>query len=167
MKRVDTEIAVKRRFPEGVALVVCKDEKGMVNLTPVGWFMLCNSEPRCWAIALYKEHYSHKVISGTGEFSLCLPAFSQKENILYCGSVSGWNVDKLKKCKLKIIPSQKIKPPILEGSIACFECKVVDKTVLADHTIFVGKVLVSYTSDRKDKTYNLGDRNLFKWELKS
>ena len=36
MKRVDIEVAVKKRYPEGVALVVCRDKKGMVDITPAG-----------------------------------------------------------------------------------------------------------------------------------
>lgn len=166
MKQVDIETAVKKRYPEGVALVVCKDEKGMVDVTPIGWFMLCNSEPRCWAISLYHKHYSHKIISETGEFVLCLPSYSQKKDILYCGSVSGWDEDKLKKCKSETVPSKKVKPPILKDCIACFECKVIEKIRAPDHTIFVGEVLAAYISDRKDKVYNLGERNLIKWEKK-
>jgi len=165
MKQIDTEEAVKKRYPEAVALVVCKDKKGMVDVTPIGWFMMCNAKPRCWAIALAIKHYSHKVISETGEFVLCLPFYSQKEDILYCGSVSGWYEDKLKRCKFKTSPSQKIKPPIINGCIACFECKVTDQIGVPDHTLFIGEVLTSYVSDKKDKVYNRGERNLIRWKL--
>jgi len=167
MKQVDIEIAVKKRYPESVALVVCQNEKGIVDVTPIGWFMLCNSKPKCWAISLAKKHYSHKVISETNEFCLCLPSFKQKDDILYCGSVSGWNTDKLKNCNFKTIPSQKVKPPILKDCIACFECQVIDKLPAPDHTIFIGKILAAYISDQREKVYNLGERNLIKWELKN
>lgn len=166
MKQVDSEKAVKMRYPESVALVVCKDKKGMVDVTPIGWSMLCNSRPRCWAIALYHKHYSHKVISETDEFVFCIPSYKQKKDILYCGSVSGWNVDKLKNCKLKITPSKKVKPPLIKDSIACFECKVIQKAKAPDHTIFIGEILAAYISDRKDKVYNHGQRDLFKVKIK-
>lgn len=165
MREIPTEDAVKKRHPEGVALIVCKDGNGKVNVTPIGWFTLCNSNPRCFAICLYNKHYSHKVILETKEYVLCLPSFSQKEDILYCGSVHGWDTDKLKHCQLKTTPSQKVQPPIIENSIACFECKVVQTLDAGDHTIFIGEVLVSYASDRKDKTYNLGEHNLIEWKL--
>ena len=165
MKQVDMEKAVKKRYPERVALVVCKDGKGMVDVTPVGWFTLCNSEPRCWAISLHHKHYSHKVISETNEFVLCLPSYSQKKDILYCGNVSGWDEDKLKKCEFKTIPSKKVKPPLIEDCVACFECKVVEKAKAPDHTVFIGEVLVAYISDRKDKVYNLGERNLIEIDI--
>jgi len=57
------EEAVKKRYPEAVALIVCQD-KDKINVTPIAWFTLCNSNPRCWAIFLYYKHYSHQVISG-------------------------------------------------------------------------------------------------------
>ena len=101
MKETEIEKAIKKRHPEGVALIVCKDEKGKVDVKPIGWFTLCSSEPRCFAICLYNKHYSHKVIQDTKEFALCLPSFTQKDDILYCGSVHGWDTDKLKKCKLE------------------------------------------------------------------
>lgn len=166
MIQTDTEVAIKKRHPERVALIVCKDDNGKVNITPIGWFTLCNSKPRCWAICLYNKHYSHKVISETKEFVLCLPSYSQKDDILYCGSVHGWDVDKLENCKLKTIPSKKVKPPILKDSISCFECKVIKSTDAGDHTIFIGEVITSYISERKDKVYNLGERNLIEWQLK-
>ena len=165
MKQIDIEVAVKKRHPEGVALIVCKDDNDKVNITPIGWFTLCNSKPRCFAICLYHKHFSHKVISETKEYVLCLPSFSQKEDILYCGSVHGWDTDKLKNCKLKTLPSKNVKSPLLEDSIACFECKVTKTTDVGDHTIFIGEILASYISDRKDKVYNLGERTLINWEL--
>jgi flavin reductase (DIM6/NTAB) family NADH-FMN oxidoreductase RutF len=74
-------------------------------------------------------------------------------------------VNKLENCKLKTIPSQKVKPPILENSIACFECKVTKTCDAGDHTIFIGEIVASYTSDIKEKVYNFGSRNLVKWKL--
>lgn len=166
MEQVDVELALKKRYPEGVALIVCKDEKGMIDVTPVGWFMLCNSKPRCWVITLNHKHYSHKVISETKEFALCLPSGIQKGDILYCGSVSGWKEDKLKRCKFKIIPSLVVQPPILEDCVACFECKVINKVSASDHTLFIGEIVAAYTSDRKDKVYSGGEGDLIDWGIK-
>jgi flavin reductase (DIM6/NTAB) family NADH-FMN oxidoreductase RutF len=165
MHSTTSEEAVKKRHPEGVALIVCKDERGKVNITPIGWFTLCNSNPRSWAICLYHKHFSHKVISETKEYVLCLPSYSQKDDILYCGSVHGWDVNKLENCNLKTTPSQKIKPPLLENSVACFECKVTKTCDTGDHTIFIGEIVASYTSEMKEKVYNFGSRNLVSWKL--
>ncbi len=165
MKTISTDDAIKKRHPEGVALIVCKSLDGKVDATPIGWFTLCNSNPRSWAICLYNKHYSHKVILETKEYVLCLPSFSQKDDVLYCGTVHGWDTDKLSKCKLKTVPSKKINPPLVEDSIACFECKVTKTCDAGDHTIFIGEIVESYISERKDKLYNIGNRTFVKWEF--
>jgi flavin reductase (DIM6/NTAB) family NADH-FMN oxidoreductase RutF len=165
MKSVTVDEAIKKRVPEYVGLVVCKNDK-KVSVTPIGWFTLCNGDPRSWAICLANTHYSHKVISETKEFTLNIPSFAQKDDILYCGSVSGWDTDKLKNCKLETIESKQVKPPLLKDSIACFECKVTKTLNVGDSTIFVGEIVEAYISDRKDKVYNLGNRNLIEWDLK-
>lgn len=77
-----------------------------------------------------------QVISATQEFVLCLPSFKQKNDILYCGHVSGWDEDKLKKCKLQILPAKKVKTPLL----------------------------AAHVSGRKDKVYNAGDKHLLRWQ---
>jgi flavin reductase (DIM6/NTAB) family NADH-FMN oxidoreductase RutF len=162
MKPVSADEAIKLRHPEGVALITCRDEK-KVNVTPIGWFTLCNSKPHRWAICLSNKHFS---ISETKEFVLCLPSYLQKDDILYCGSVHGWDVNKLDNCKLKTIESKQVKTPILENSIACFECKVIKTCDAGDHTIFIGEIVESYISSKKDKVYNFGERKLIKWDLK-
>ena len=164
MKLIDTELAIKKRHPEGVALIVCRDEK-KVSVTPIGWFTLCNSKPRCWAICLFNKHYSNHVISKTKEYVLCLPSYAQRKDILYCGSVHGWDVDKLQHCSLETIPAKTIKTPILEDSIACFACKVIKTCDAGDHTIFIGEIVESFISDRKDKVYNFGERTMVEWKL--
>jgi flavin reductase (DIM6/NTAB) family NADH-FMN oxidoreductase RutF len=158
MKQVDIEIAIKKRYPESIALIVCKDKDDKVDVTPISWFMICNDKPAYWAISLYNKHFSHHVISETNEFVLCLPSYSQKRDILYCGNVHGWNSNKLEKCKFQTIKAKKVRPPILKDTIACFECTVVQKIKISDHTVFIGKILVSYTSRKKDKVYNYADK---------
>jgi len=165
MKKVKIEEAIKKKFPEPVSLVVCLDEGGMVDITPVGWFMMCNFTPKSWAISLNHSRYSHEVISQTNEFSLCLPTFVQKDDIIYCGTHSGRDVNKLENTSFETMPASKIKAPILKKCIAGYECKVVDKLKLSDHTIFIGKVLASYVTDEMEKIYSLGDLKFVKWIL--
>jgi len=160
MKQVDVEEAMSKRYPEIVVLVTQKSKDGKVNITPLGWAMPANSKPRCWAISIAKKHYSNKVINETKEFCLCLPSLKQKEDTLYCGGVSGWDVDKLGKCSFELLPATRIKSPLLKNSIACFECKVIGKFDAPDHTVFIGEVVAAHVSDRKDKLYNLGNHNL-------
>ncbi len=162
LKSQKTEAAVKHRFPEAVAFVVCKSKEGKVNLCPIGFFTLVTWFPKVWAIALYETHYSTKVISETDEFVLCLPSITQVKDVLYCGSVHGWDIDKTENISLKFKESKRVKPPLVEDAVACFECKVIGKHVVKDHTLFLGEVVVSYVSDKnwQEKIYNWDDKRL-------
>ena len=162
MKQLDTEEVVKQRFPEAVALVVSKDTEGKVNLCPVGFFSLMAWKPKVWAIGLYESHYSTKVIGDTNEFVLCLPAMEQVKDVLYAGSVHGWHIDKTKQTHLTFLQSTHVAPPLIDGAIACFECKVVQKHIVFDHTVFFGEVIASHGTEKTwhDKVYHWDDTRL-------
>ena len=102
LQPIDTEAVVKHRFPEAVVLIVSKDKNGKVNFCPVGFFSLVAWKPKVWLVALYKKHFSTKVIKETKEFVLCLPSIGQAQDVLYCGSVHGWTVDKTKHVAFQI-----------------------------------------------------------------
>lgn len=160
LKEVDAEEAVKLKYPEPVALVSCTDKSGKVNFITIGWFTTCSRKPRTWAISIGKSRYSHKCLEEVPEFVLCLPSEEQKKDILYCGSVSGRDVDKLKNCSFKAMPSKYVKPPLIDNSAACFECKIIDKMDAKDHTVFLGEVKAAYVSGKTRKLYNFGDAEL-------
>ncbi|MCX6807161.1 MAG: flavin reductase family protein [Candidatus Berkelbacteria bacterium] len=162
MKQIRIEEAMKFRHPEIVVLVVTKSKEGKIDVTPIGWAMLGSSNPKTWAVGIAKRHYSHKAILDTKEFTLCIPSYKQRKDVLFCGSVSGWDVGKLPKTKLKILPSKKISVPLLEDSLACFECKLIDQMVTSDHTIFLGEIVAAYISGEDEGLINLGSRNLVK-----
>lgn len=162
LKQGNTEKIIKHRFPEPVALIVCQNSKGKINLCPIGFFTLVAWEPKVWAIGLDKTHYSTKVISETNEFVLCLPSIDQVKDVLYMGSVHGWNTDKTNNIAIKFKKSKLVKPPLVDDAIANFECKVIKKLKIKDHLVFFGEIVKSYESDKnwQDKIYNWDDKNL-------
>lgn len=163
MKSPAVEEVLQKRFPEAVALIVTKAKNGKVNLCPIGFFSLISSKPRIWSIGLYIKHYSTEILIETKEFVLCLPSIEQAKDVLYSGSVHGWEIDKTKKTtKLKFGPSQFVKPPVVKDSIACFECKVIKHTRVGDHVVFFGGIKAAHESGQswKEKIYNLGDKKL-------
>jgi flavin reductase (DIM6/NTAB) family NADH-FMN oxidoreductase RutF len=160
MKEVDIEEALKFRHPEIVVNVVTKSAKGKIDVTPIGWAMLGSSKPKTWAIGVGKDHFSHKAILESKEFTVCLPSFSQKEETLFCGTHTGWKTDKLAEAGLKISPAIKVSTPLLDGSLACYECKLVDQMETSDSTIFLGEILAAHTSGQNAGLINLGHSNL-------
>lgn len=162
LKQGEIKKIVKKKFPEPLALIVSQGKNGKINLCPIGYFSLVSWDPKIWGIGLYKEHYSTKVISDTKEFVLCLPSFEQVNDVLYSGSVSGKDVNKAENVKLKFIKSKRVKPPLIDDSIACFECQVLKEIKIGDSILFLGKIVTAYESDKNwtEKIYNWDDKKL-------
>jgi len=158
MKEVDIETAMGFRHPEIVVLVVTRSKESKIDITPIGWAMLGSSNPRTWAIGVAKKHFCHKAILDTKEFTLCIPSWDQRKDVLYCGSVSGWKIEKLPNTKFELLAAKKIKTSLIKDSLACYECKLINKMGTSDHTIFLGEIVNVHISGGKEGLINLGGR---------
>lgn len=154
---ISIEKAMQNKYPRRVALVVCRGRKGDIDITPVTYFTNASHspEPPTWTICLNKEHYSTRVISKTKEFTLCFPTIKQKKDVLYCGGISGYRTHKLMHCNFGLVPSKKIKAPMLKGCTSCFECKVIKKTPIYGHTLITGRVLSADVTGKGKGLYQL------------
>ncbi|AKM81954.1 TPA: flavin reductase family protein [Candidatus Berkelbacteria bacterium] len=164
MKKVDINEAMKFRHPEIVVNVVTKSKDGKVDVAPIGWAMLGSSNPETWAIGVAKKHFTHQSIIDTKEFVVCLPSSKQKKDTLYCGFHSAWKEDKLSKTAFKLLSADNISIPIIDESLACFECKLVDQMDTSDHTIFLGEIVASHVSGEKIGLINIGHSQLIEFE---
>lgn len=157
----EIEKAKRAKYPENVALVVTRDEKGKIDITPICWFTNASWKfHETWAISLWKGHYSTELIKKNKEFVLCIPTIKQKKDILYCGFVSGRKVNKLDKCKFKLIQSKRVKPPMIKDCIACFECKLIKSMLVYNQMLFVGKVVAAKYFKKAKKVYHFGNYKL-------
>jgi flavin reductase (DIM6/NTAB) family NADH-FMN oxidoreductase RutF len=161
MKLSTVEEAWKRKYPEPVVLAVSVDAEGKGNIIALGWCMPTSFEPPMMAISVGKTRYSHKLISECREFVVAFPNEEMAKEVLYCGTHSGRDVDKFKESGLVAVTAEKVRPPLIEGCTANFECKVVGEIETGDHTIFVGEVVAAHVSEeKKGRLYNLGNYNL-------
>lgn len=159
MQRVNIQEAIKKKYPEGVVMIVSVDKNNKPNVMPAGWFAFANSQPPCLTVSVGYKRYTHQLISETKEFVVCFPSVGQEKMVKYCGEVSGREIDKFAKCGLETLPAVKVKPPLLKNSVACFECKIINQMDLEDHTVFAGEILAAHITDNK-RIYNFGN-----WEF--
>lgn len=158
MKQVPVEEAWKRKYPEQVSWAVSVDGEGKADIISLGWCMPTSFDPPMVAISVGKTRYSHKLISESREFVVAFPSEEMGKEVLYCGTHSGRDVDKLKETGLVAVPAKKVRPPLIEGCVANFECKLVGEIETGDHTIFVGEIVAAHVSEeQKKRLYNLGD----------
>ncbi len=151
MKIVDRELCHKIcKRPERIVWVVTNYKK--VNICSIGWKMLTSKEPPMFAVSVYNKHYTHKAISETGEFVISWPGKELAEETYLCGTKSGNIKNKMDSLpNLKLKKAEKISVPIIENAIANYECRLVDKLLTGDHTIFVGEILTVWTTDNPGK----------------
>lgn len=153
--------AIARKFPEQIVLVTSVDTMGKPNIITMGWSMFCSGSPPMVAISVGKTRYSHKLISQTKEFVYTFPGEDLEKEMLYCGTHSGRDVDKFKETGLTAMEAKFVKPPLIEECVANFECQVVGEYDAGDHTIFVGKIVAAWISEKasdKRRLFSLGNK---------
>lgn len=111
-------------------------------------------------IPVRKSRFTKEFIDKTGYFTLSIPYNKLGEELKYCGSKSGREVDKFNGAGLKALKAKFIDSYIVEGCDMYYECKVLYKTTLDKdklmseetecyanndmHTLYFAEIIGSY-----------------------
>ena len=111
-------------------------------------------------VAVRDSRYTFGIIEKASDFTVSIPAGDMHEEIMFCGTKSGRNVDKFRKCKLEITDSRQAVSPIINTPGLHFECKIVYKSAMDPthlvkeyeslypekdyHTLYFGEILECY-----------------------
>lgn len=152
--------------PRNTILVTCIDKNGKPNIITLAWSMPISMKPAIVGISIAPARYSHNLIAETREFAINIPARDVARQTLYCGRVSGRNVEKFKVSGLTPIPAKKIKAPLIKECMAHLECRVTQQLTVGDHTLFIGEVVAAsadkgifkdhFDIKRADPVFHLG-----------
>ncbi len=148
--------AINRKYPESVVLIVTQDPDGITNVMPAGWSMFTSGEPLMLAISVGVSRHTHTNLERSDELVIAFPSPVQVDDLVFCRSHSGAEVDKLAESSLEPIPASEVTPPLLRKATACFECRKGPALHTGDHTIFANEVLATHVS----KTYAERVKNL-------
>jgi len=124
-----------------VSLVTSQIEGHLPNILAVAWIMPVSLVPPLVGISIAKGHFSHQLISKSGEFVINVPSLAIVSKVLICGKVSGREVNKFERAKLTPILSEKVLPPLIQECIGHLECRVEQQVRAGDHSLFIGRVL--------------------------
>jgi flavin reductase (DIM6/NTAB) family NADH-FMN oxidoreductase RutF len=161
MSVVPVEEAWKMKYPEQIVFVVSIDGKGRPNVMSAGWFVPLSGYPPLLGIALANERYTRRLIRESGEFVVAFPTDQMAEEVLFCGTHTGSEVDKIEAAGLKTQPGTKTRTPIIKDGLANFECKLVNEVSVGDHTLFVGEILAAHVSqEARPRLFNFGSLQL-------
>lgn len=149
MKELDRHKAFELSSPFPYVLAVTLDARDRPNIIGLSWWMFTSWDPLMIAISVGHQRYSHECLEHHKEFVLCFPSEAQAKDAWLCGTKSGRKVDKFQETGFKPIHSKMVKPPIIEGVTAAFECRVVNHVETGDHTIYIAEVVAMHGDHEK------------------
>ncbi len=117
------------------------------NFLAVGACGIANAEPPMISVAIRHNRYTNKGIRQNMTFSVNLPSRDMVKETDYCGIVSGAQVNKVEVCQVKIFYGKLKNAPLIEQCPVNLECKVAHILDLGSHSLVIGRVEESYTSD--------------------
>lgn len=157
MKRVSYSDAIGRKFPESVVFVVAPDGDGAPNVMPAGWSMFTSNDPLMIAVSVGLERYTHDLLEDADDYVVAFPSAAHKDDIVFCGSHSGADVDKVTESGLELAESAEVSTPIIKDAAASFECRPAAQCRTGDHTIFAGEIVAAHVSETyEERVKNLG-----------
>ena len=147
---------------EGALLTVKDGDK--LNTMTIGW----GSVGIIWGKPMFTvlvrhSRYTHRLIENTDQFTVSVPLNGQlKEEIDYCGTKSGRDVNKFEELGLELVEGEELETPFIKNLDIHYECKIVYKQdmnpdLLFDedirnkyypqgdyHTVYYGKIIGTY-----------------------
>jgi len=132
-----------------------------LNTMTIGWATIgIVWQKPIFMVAVRDSRYTFTIIEKADDFTVSVPSENMTDEIMFCGTKSGRNLNKFKECKLTIKDSRTIFSPIIDVPGFHFECKIVfksamDPAFLTDeyeklypkkdyHTLYFGQILDCY-----------------------
>jgi flavin reductase (DIM6/NTAB) family NADH-FMN oxidoreductase RutF len=97
-------------------------------------------------VSVGKHILTHDLIEEAGEFVLNVASTDQAKLARKLGATHGREVDKFKEFGISTEKASKVNAPMIKGSFAHLECKVVTSYSAGNYTIYVAEV-VDYKVD--------------------
>jgi len=137
-------------FPKGILLLTKYKEN--INIMTIGWCLLGYMWNRpIFQTIIRTSRFTFNLIGKSKNFSVNVPLKDKmKEEILFCGTNSGIDINKIKKCRFTISNSQLIDSPIISNCDLFLECKVIAKLPIENindnhfHMMYYGEIVLSY-----------------------
>ena len=147
----------------GAFLVAC-DENGKGNPMTIGWgeIGIVWSRP-VFTVLVRRSRYTYKCLLASETFTVNIPTPGElKEELLFCGTKSGRDLDKAASCGLTLIEGKAVATPIIAQCTLHYECRILlrkqleredfsapgilDQYYLSDdhHMIVMGEILAAY-----------------------
>lgn len=160
--KTDYNVAIKKKYPANITVIIAGDKSGKYSPTPIGWAMVTSADPPMFAVSVGNGQYLLECIRHSKAFTVAYPSELLTEQIIKYGTNSGRNIDKLKEYPAKTEPASQIDSIILSDAAANFECVLEQEMITGDHCICVGRIVASHMNDDEDinAVYSFKDNSI-------
>ena len=148
------------------------DTKEAIELMPSGLFLLTAAHdgqdnwqfvqrglgidagpPTTVLVVLSHRNRTTELVEASGEFGLAICSQRQADVVIASRGVSGHTVDdKFEALGLVRLPARHIKAPLIDESFANLECRVAEKLVGDNRTVYIAEVLAMYHNQAFEPT---------------
>jgi len=151
-------------YPRQAILVSCRSEakarfsnenEVKDNIIALSWHSPVSFEPELYAIMLSKGRFSYKLIKESKVFVVNFMPFELKKELLFCGRISGRDVDKFEESGLEKEEADTVDCCRIKQALGCLECELVNEIEAGDHVIFIGKVLKTVENKKGKKIFQV------------
>jgi len=139
-------LQVGRLVPSSVTLLSVATKEKQDAMTASAMFV--SEDPPLLVISVAKHIVSHDLIEKAGEFVLNVASTNQVRIAKQLGFTHGRGLDKFKKFRIPKGKASKIKSPLIKGSLANIECRVITSLSAANYIVYLAEV-VAYKVDSK------------------
>lgn len=139
MKREIGKENITRLLNLSPVVLVSSGYKDKKNITTCAWCMPVSKSPVGVSLALARSHFSSELIKKSGEFIINIPGWNLLDQVLRCGVLTGWKVDKFKEVGLTSQKACRLRSPRIGEALASIECVLFDIKEAGDHYLFLGE----------------------------
>ena len=128
------------------AFLVAVDQDGKANPMTIGWGQIgIVWRKPVFTVLVRRSRYTHGCLLQSEDFTVNVPARGElKEELLFCGTKSGRDVDKVAELRLDLAPGREVQAPILEACALHYECRILARKQLEEQDLFTPDVLSMY-----------------------
>lgn len=137
------------------------ESRDQLNTMTIGWALM----GICWRkpilmVAVRDSRYTFGLMEAAEDFCVSVPTTDKRDEIFYCGTKSGRDVNKLEECGLTTRPGRQSTSPIIDVPGLHIECRIVYKNALEPallnqgyhaiypekdfHTLYFGEIVACY-----------------------
>ncbi len=137
---------ISRLVPCSVTLLSVATKRKTDAMTASAMFV--SENPPLLVVSVAKHIVSHNLIEEAGEFVLNIASTKQVRLAKQLGFTHGKEVDKFKRFNVPKTKAKKVGAPLIKGSFANIECRVITALSAANYVVYLAEVVASRVDEK-------------------